>query len=128
MSVTTQSTVNPGTYSDPDNATLANWIGELWAAFWVALRNGREDLADFWAVTLNTVLMFFMDAYGGLLMVALSVLPDVPDAPTGGAFSLIASANTFVPVEESFTALAFLASVWGARALYLLARFIRGGG
>lgn len=118
----------PSEYQEADNATLSSWIGDLFEAFWAVLRNGLEDLADFWMSVLYGVLTFGMDAFGGLLLMALSILPAVPPAPTGGAFQLIASANTFVPIEESFVALSFIGAVWAARGVYLLARFIRGGG
>ncbi|MCY1703443.1 hypothetical protein [Deinococcus sp. SL84] len=116
------------TYDDSDIKNLADHISDTIEALWLALRNGLEDLADFWIGVLYAVITFGMDALGGLMLVAVSILPSVPDMPSGGAFGLIASANTFVPVEESFVALGFLASVYSARGLYLLARFIRGGG
>lgn len=131
MTTTPTPTTPTRSYEDDDIRNLAESIGDLFEAFWLALRNGLEDLADFWMGVLYALITFCMDVFGGLLMVALAILPDVdvlPSPPTGGAFGLIASANTFVPIEEAFTALTFLGAVWGARGLYLLARFIRGGG
>lgn len=110
-------------------ADLLDGISSLFIGFWQALRDLVYYLGD--AVLVGFEILFELIAilFFALLNLLIAFLPNMVDikVPNGYSSGLM-SLNQILPITEIFTIMNAWGAVLAARGVYMLARFIRGGG
>lgn len=110
--------------------SVLTWLGQTLTSLWTAFLKFGSACLQILIDLVSMVVNLAVDLVFLIIVFAVSLLPPVPDLPSGGTLNtgLFALANYFFPFDTLLQLVAVLALVYAAVWLYKLGKFVRGGG
>lgn len=109
---------------------VGQWLVSLLTTAWGAILLVLDAAVALVVGAVGVVGVVIAQLFGLLLTVALSLIPNMPEADHSGTsgLSALAAANQYVPIAEALAFLPVVGAIAGGIGAYKLAKFIRGGG